>query len=123
MVEPLFEAAEFQITSGDVAKYEHISEGSGERLTVNFCKDCGTKLFHQVHRFDGCIGVFAGTLDNPSWYQRNPETVDFIFTDEAANGTIFPGGYKTFPAHCIADDGSDREPVVCSESWIVGPRG
>lgn len=120
MVEPLFEPADFEVTQGKVATYAHMSEGSGHPLTINFCKDCGTKLFHQVHRFDGCIGVFAGTLDDPSWYQRTLATVDIIFTDAAADGTVVPAGYKTYPAHCIADDGSEREPIVYTEPIVIG---
>ena len=119
MVEPLFEPADFSLMSGETAKYEHVSEGSGHPLTVNFCKECGTKLFHQVNRFDGCIGVFAGTFDAPSWYQRTPETVDIIFTAEAANGTVFPSGHKTYSGHCIADDGSDRGALVLDEPMVV----
>lgn len=120
MVEPLFEPEDFHVTSGEVATYEHRSEGSGHPLTINFCNKCGTKLFHQVHRFNGCIGLFAGTLDDPSWYQRTPETVDIIFTGAAAEGTVVPAGYKTFPAHCIAEDGSEREAIIHAEPCVIG---
>lgn len=122
MVEPLFEPDDFRVTRGQTARYEHISEGSGHPLTVNFCRDCGTRLFHQVHRFDGCIGVFAGTFDNPSWYQRTPDTVDMIFTDTAPNGAVIPEGYKTYPAHCIADDGSENDPTIYDRSRVIGPQ-
>jgi hypothetical protein len=44
MVEPIFKKTSFEITAGKPATFTQASEGSGKRVTINFCAGCGTKL-------------------------------------------------------------------------------
>ncbi len=72
MVEPLFEKTDVQLRSGTPATYDHRSEGSGKRVTVHYCRSCGTALYHHFERFPEQVGVFAGTFDDPTWFERSP---------------------------------------------------
>src|SRR5712664_4654680 len=42
LVEPIFQKTHFTIISGKPATYTQASEGSGRRVTINFCSTCGT---------------------------------------------------------------------------------
>ena len=55
MVETLFAKEALAVTHGATKVYEHISEGSGKTVYVNFCADCGTKLFLTFDRFPTCL--------------------------------------------------------------------
>jgi len=66
MVEPIFLKPSLEIISGKPATYTLASQGSGKRVTINFCSTCGTKLFLAFERFPAALGVYAGTFDNPN---------------------------------------------------------
>ena len=51
MVETLFPKNSLKVLKGVPKVYEHVSEGSGKSIYVNFCKNCGTKLFLTFDRF------------------------------------------------------------------------
>ena len=55
MVEPIFEKANFEITSGTPAIYALASHGSGKQVSIHFCATCGTKLFLAFERFPGIL--------------------------------------------------------------------
>ncbi len=111
MVEPLFDAADFQLCAGTPATYAHRSEGSGKQVTVHFCRDCGTTLYHRFERFPEQVGVFAGTFDDPAWFERSSENVDYMFMETARRGTLVPAGYRTYTGHCRTSDGAPVEPT------------
>lgn len=111
MVEPLFDKCTFTLQAGRPATYEHTSDGSGKKVTVHFCKDCGTTLYHLFDRFPDQIGIFAGTFDDPAWFDRNADNTDYMFLDAAPRGTMVPAGYRTYSGHCRTLDGSPVEPT------------
>jgi hypothetical protein len=80
---PLFTRADIKTVSGDPKIYRHRSEGSGKIVNVNFCAACGTKLFQTFERYPDLVGVFAGTFDDPNWFERSPATCRHIFTRSA----------------------------------------
>jgi hypothetical protein len=45
LVEPIFPKTDFKVTVGQPAIYKHRSEGSGKIVEINFCRQCGTKLY------------------------------------------------------------------------------
>jgi len=122
LIEPVFERQKLVLTRGTPATYEHVSEGSGKRLTINFCGTCGTKLFLEGERFPGFCNVFAGTFDDPNWFARTPENSRHIFVDYAQHGTVLPAGVKLFAQHAIRLDGTPLEPVVHDQPRTIGPR-
>jgi hypothetical protein len=66
LLEAIFAADAFSATKGTPKTYDHTSEGSGKSVTINFCANCGTKLFLALERFSGVVGLFGGTFDGPT---------------------------------------------------------
>jgi hypothetical protein len=120
LVEPIFEKTSFEITSGTPATYVHASEGSGKRVTLNFCRTCGTKLFLDFERFPEVVGVFGGTFDDPNWFERTPRISRHIFLGSAQHGTVIPSGFNTYREHAILKDGTPVEPVVFDGPHTIG---
>lgn len=109
MVEPIFEKANFEISSGMPATYALASQGSGKQVTIHFCKTCGTKLFLAFERFPEIFGVYAGTFDDPDWFERSPLVSRHIFLDSAQQGTVIPAGVRVYREHTMRNDGTPVE--------------
>jgi hypothetical protein len=112
MVEPIFQKSSFEIISGIPATYTQASEGSGKRVTINFCSTCGTKLFLAFERFPEIFGVYGGTFDDPNWFERLPAMSRHIFLASAQNGTVIPAGIGAYFEHAILNDGTPVEPTI-----------
>jgi hypothetical protein len=112
MVEPIFARDALEITAGTPSTYIHISEGSGKRVAIHFCAGCGTKLFLAFERFPEVVGVYAGTFDDPNWFDRSAATSRHIFLSFAQRGTVIPAGFKTYGNHAMRNDGTAESPVV-----------
>jgi hypothetical protein len=112
MVEPIFKKTSFEITAGKPATFTQASEGSGKRVTINFCAGCSTKLYLDLERFPAIYGVYGGTFDDPNWFDRSPEMTLHIFLDSAQNGTVIPAGVSTFRQHAMLNNGTPVAPTV-----------
>jgi hypothetical protein len=123
MVEPLFDVSEFEITKGEPSVFTLISEGSGKPVHVHFCPTCGTKLRLTFDRFPTSTGVYAGTFDNPGWFERSPENTDYFFVSAAPPGAMVPAGFPRFPEHGNNLDGSAREPEILDHHLLIGLPG
>jgi hypothetical protein len=110
MVEPVFRSADVAITRGAPATFDHRSEGSGRLVHVHFCAACGTKLFLTFERFADSCGVYAGTFDDPGWFEIDPATAKHIFREVARHDTVLPAGIPIFERHAIENDGSPNVP-------------
>ncbi len=122
MVEPIFERAKFEITSGTPAIYTLASKGSGKRVTINFCATCGTKLFLSFERFPEVFGVYGGTFDDPNWFERTPSMSRHIFLDSAQHGTIIPSGVRAYREHTMLNDGTPVEPITFQQPHAIETR-
>jgi hypothetical protein len=120
LVEPIFEKGVFAVTAGTPRTYDHCSEGSGKIIHVHFCETCGTKLFMTFERFPDIVGVFAGTFDNPNWFERSPAISKHIFLDMAQTGTVIPAGFNTFREHATTKDGAPIEPTAYECHHVIG---
>ncbi len=112
LVEPIFDRDKFKIICGNPDTYEHRSEGSGKRVTINFCATCGTKLFLDLERFSDVSGVFGGTYDDPNWFKRTADNSKHIFLEVAQHGTLIPSGVDTFLQQVIDIEGEPVKPIV-----------
>ncbi len=121
MVEPIFNKGDLKLLAGTVSTFDMPSRGSGKRITINFCKTCGTKIFLAFERFSEVYGLYAGTFDDPNWFDRSPANTKYIFTGVAQKGTILPPGYDTFVEHAWLSDGSPVEPSVFNYPHIIEP--
>jgi hypothetical protein len=119
MVEPIFQRASFEITSGTPVAYTLASEGSGKRVTINFCATCGTKLFLDLERFPEIFGVYGGTFDDPNWFERTPRTSLHIFLGSAQHGTVIPARVRAFREHAILNDGTPVEPLTFGQPHTI----
>jgi hypothetical protein len=53
--------------SGDVKYFE--SDGdSGHSVSRGFCPNCGSQLFGRPEMAPGMMGIRAGSLDDPTWF-------------------------------------------------------
>jgi hypothetical protein len=115
MIEPIFDIGAFEITQGTPTRYVHISAGSGKEVHVHFCATCGTKTHLTFERWPDRLGVYAGTFDDPGWFDFTPDNSKFIFLDSAARRTLVPAGFKTFAQHAAAPDGTPLPPEILEE--------
>jgi len=115
MTEPIFDADAFSITQGEPRRYTHISGGSGKAVYVHFCETCATKTHLTFERWPDRLGVYAGSFDDPGWFEMSPDTTKFIFLDNAARGTLVPPGYRTFAQHAATADGTALDATVLDE--------
>lgn len=120
LVEPVFDNADFAMVCGKPKRYTHLSEGSGKKVYVHFCGNCGTKLFLTFERFESAVGVYGGTLDDPNWLIIMPENSKHIFLGVARKGTIIPPHFNTFEKHATENDGSPIEPTIFDKPHIIG---
>lgn len=112
MIEPIFDTAAFEITRGTPRVYTHVSTGSGKGVHVHFCDTCGTKTHLTFERWPDKMGIYAGTFDDPGWFEFSPDNSKFIFLDSAARGTLVPAGFKTYRQHAATADGVPLAPEV-----------
>ena len=116
MVEPIFRREDLRVTKGRPAIYNHRSEGSGLLVDIHFCAACGTKLYLTFERFAESCGVYAGTFDDPNWFEISRENAKHIFIDPARPETILPAGIPLFREHAIRNDGTPLESVVLDQA-------
>ena len=119
LVEPVFESADFTVIKGEPKRYAHVSEGSGKNVYIHFCDVCGTKLFLTFERFEGAVGVYGGTLDDPDWLKITPENTKHIFLEKALKGTVIPPNFNTFKRHATENDGTPIEPIIFEKPYII----
>ncbi|WP_068306254.1 GFA family protein [Pararhodobacter sp. CCB-MM2] len=115
MVQPVFNLADFEITKGTPKVYSQVSEGSGHEVHAHFCEHCGTKTHLTFARWPDKMGVYAGTYDDPSWFDLSPANGKYIFADSAARGTLVPAGFRVFAQAAATNEGVALEPRVLDE--------
>ncbi len=122
MVEPVFDSGDLTVTAGEPTVYAHLSQGSGKRVDVHFCANCGTKLFLTFERFPGATGVYGGTFDDPDWYERTPAVTKHIFLGVGMAGTVVPAGFNCFEEHAMTNAGDPIEPHRFDEPMALKGR-
>ncbi|MCZ4272728.1 GFA family protein [Maritalea porphyrae] len=116
LLEPIFMKESVSVTEGATTVYEHISDMSDQALWINFCGNCGTKLFQTFARFPEVVGVFGGTFDNPDWFARTPENTRHIFTASAVQGDLFPAHFQLYRQHTSdSNTGKKNTPYILKE--------
>ena len=120
-IEPIFKIEDLEITAGTPRTFLHRSEGSGKMITVNFCAVCGTKIYLGFERFPEYVGVYAGTFDDPNWFEIRPENSKQIFLEAARHGTIIPPGFVTYRQHATHNDGTAIEPKIFDQPHVISP--
>ena len=120
MVEPIFEKADFVLLSGEPRVYEHVSKASGKKLFIHFCTDCGTHTHLFLERWPDEVGVYAGTFDDPNWFEITPENSKHIFLGVAIHGTMIPPDVPAFEEHARTLENVPIAPTVFRQAVAVG---
>jgi hypothetical protein len=122
LVEPIFKREDVVFWGAALGVYDHRSDSSNKRVSLNFCRRCASKLFLDLERFPAILGLFGGTFDDPNWFDRGPPTCRHIFTRSAQAGVVLPAGIDTFTEHAVRLDGSPNPPVVLAHALLVTRR-
>ena len=109
MVDVLFPAQAFEVTSGKPKVFGHVSEGSGKTVDVHFCEACGGRTHLTFDAIPGMVGVYAGTFDDVDWF--DPARASYIFAASAPPGTVFPITADVYENGFVNSDGSRATPV------------
>lgn len=120
MVEPIFDAADFAVLSGEPRVFDQVSAGSGKIVHVHFCADCGTKLWLSFERFPDAFGIYAGTFDDPCWFEIEAATAKHIFLGTARPDTVIPAGLPTYVEHATTNDGTPQSATVFETCHQMG---
>lgn len=119
MVDALFRETDFEVISGEPARYEHVSDTSGKAITIHFCATCGTKTHLALEAVPGFVGVYAGTFDTPDWFDRSPGAATYIFAASAAQGTVLPAGATVFEHGLVGADGARLIPETLTGHRVI----
>src|SRR3954447_7642085 len=106
LVEPIFKRASVVFSGTPTKTYDHRSDGSEMRVSLNFCGRCGTTLYLDFERFPAVLGLCGGTFDHPDWFERGPGKCRHIFTRSAQRGVVLPAGIQTYTEHWQRLDGT-----------------
>jgi hypothetical protein len=121
LVEPIFLKTDVVFSGTAPKAYDHRSDVSGKRVAVNFCGRCGSTLFLDLERFPTIYAIFAGTFDDPNWFDRGAANTRHIFTQSIQRGVVLPAGIATYEAHALQNDGTPNTPTVFAHA--IMPRG
>jgi len=115
----MFDEMAIRLTCGAPRTFDLASWGSGKRITVRFCDTCGTKIWIELERAPGFVGVYGGTFDDPNWFDRWGDNAKCIFMSAAQDGTIVPPGVKAFREHAQTPQGEPLQPVVFESPHLI----
>ncbi len=121
LVEPIFRNGDVAFSGAAPKVFERRSDGSGQLVRVNFCAECGSSLFLSFDRFPTVIGVFAGTFDDPNWFDRGPGKARHIFTCTAQKGVAVPAGFHVHEDHAMQLDGTPNPSRVFETATELRP--
>ena len=119
LVEPIFRRQDVAFAGTAPSRYDHRSDTSHKRVTLNFCGRCGTTLYLDLERFPDILGLCGGTFDDPNWFDRRPGKCRHIFTRSAQDGVMLPAGVDTFKEHALQLDGTPNQPIVLTHALMV----
>ena len=122
LVEPIFRKEDVAFSGAAPRTYDHHSDSSHKRVTLNFCGRCGTTLYLAFERFPEIVGLCAGTFDDPNWFERGPAVCRHIFTRSAQQGVVLPAGLETYQEHALQLDGTPSKPTVLAHPRPVTRR-
>jgi hypothetical protein len=85
-------------------EYDHLSQGSGKTVHVQFCPKCGTTVGLAFERWSEFRAISRGTFDDPNWV----EIGSHIWTQSAQTGVLLPAHTDCFREARATLDGQAR---------------
>jgi hypothetical protein len=119
LVEPIFRKSDIAFSGAALKTYDHRSDSSHKRVTLNFCGTCGTTLYLDLERFPDILGLCGGTFDDPNWFDRSAATCRHIFTRSAQEGTVLLPGLSIYREHALHLDGTPNESTVLAHALQI----
>ena len=105
--ESLFPMEAVEFTAGEVRRYEHTSDGSGKKVYVEFCSNCGSTVGLTFERWPEFRAISRGCYDNPSAVDITAN----IWVRSAQTGVALPSGIDCFHGARTTADGTPEHPV------------
>ena len=112
--ESMFAMDAVQFNGGTLQRYEHVSDGSRQKVFVHFCPTCGTTVSLTFERWPGVRGIARGCYDEPDAVTVSSH----IWTRSAQSGTALPAGVDCFAKARSTLDGV-AEPAVRHASPVM----
>ena len=119
LVAPVFKKGDVELSGAKPQTYDHQSDESKKRVTVNFCGTCGTTVFLDFERFPDICDLCGGTFDDPNWFDRSQGKCRHIFTRSAQEGVVLPPNIDTYEAHALQLDGTPNQSVVFAQAVMA----
>jgi hypothetical protein len=104
--ESLFPVETVAFLSGQLTQYDHVSQGSGKVVHVQFCRRCGTTLGLAFQRWPEFLAISRGTFDDPNWVTIGSH----IWTASAQTGVVLPAHTDCFREARATREGQPRIP-------------
>jgi hypothetical protein len=123
LVEPIFGRTDVVFHGTPARTYDHRSDSSRKRVTLNFCGRCATTICLDLERFPEVLGLCAGTFDDPNWFDRSADSCRHIFTRSAQAGVILPAGVSLYEKHALNLDGTPNQPTILAHALTVNRGG
>ena len=85
------------LKSGELSEYENNTE-SGNVVTLNFCKNCGSTILLRLNVFQGMVAIPGGSFDPPTfWFE--PQVENFCRTKAPFIQTSTAEKHDTHPMY------------------------
>ncbi len=122
LVETMFRKVDVVLSGKKPRTYDHQSDESKRRLTLNFCGTCGTTVFLDLERVPDMLALCGGTFDDPNWFDRSQGMCKHIWTRSAQEGVVLPPNMDTYETGSMQIDGTPNQPVVFAHAVMVRQR-
>jgi hypothetical protein len=66
-------------------------------------------------RFEGAVGLYGGTLDDPNCIKATPENSKHIFLKFGQTETVIPAHINVFAKHIVQGDGTPIMPIILDQ--------
>jgi len=103
----LFPTDSVKFNAGLLRRYEHTSEGSGKKVYVEFCPECGTTVGLTFERWPELRAISRGCYDDPNCV----DITGNIWVRSAQAGVALPSGIDCFAGARTTSDGRAEIPV------------
>ena len=105
--ESIFPMEAVQFNGGELRQYEHVSDGSGKKVFVQFCPTCGTTVGLTFERWPDMRAISRGCYDDPNAVDISSH----IWTRSAQTGVALPPGVDCFAQARASLDGQPEVPT------------
>lgn len=105
--ESLFDRDAVEFNDGELKQFAHVSDGSGKKVHVLFCPNCGTTLGLTFERWPDLRAISRGCYDDPNAV----ELVANIWTRSAQTGVALPADIDCFDTARTTLDGQAQPSI------------